>query len=106
MNDIKKHNGFRRLVEKKEKHKLKEKRRKKRGVLYGLGMFGLIGWTVAAPTVLGALFGAWLDRRFPGKQSWTLTLLIIGLIAGCVAAWQWLSREDKEIHNDSGNNND
>ena len=104
MNDIKKHNGFRRLVEKKEKHKLKEKRRKKRGLLYGLGMFGLIGWTVAAPTVLGALFGTWLDSRYPGKHSWTLTLLIIGLVAGCFTAWQWLTHEDKEIHNNNENN--
>ena len=33
---------------------------------FGLGMFGLIGWSVAIPTLIGIALGLWLDERFPG----------------------------------------
>ena len=46
----------------------------------GLGMIGLVGWSVAVPTLLGAALGMWLDKNYPMNHSWTLTLLIIGLI--------------------------
>jgi len=69
--------------------KLKARRNATHGVWYGLGMMGLIGWSVATPTVLGAALGLWLDKRYPGPHSWTLTLLIIGLIIGCLTAWRW-----------------
>lgn len=98
--DKQKEHAFSQMVREKETRKLKEKLKSKRGVLFGLGMFGLVGWSVVVPTVLGALLGIWLDKRFPGKHSWTLTLLLIGLILGCVTAWHWLSGEDKEIHKD------
>ena len=91
------------MVESKESRKLKEKQKSKHGLLYGLGMFGLVGWSVAVPTLLGAFLGIWLDNHFPGKHSWTLTFLLIGLILGCVTAWHWLSSENKEIHKDEEN---
>jgi ATP synthase protein I len=37
-----------------------------RTVWFGLGMMGLIGWSVAIPTLLGAALGLWLDKRHPG----------------------------------------
>jgi predicted F0F1-ATPase subunit len=37
------------------------------GVWFGLGMMGLIGWSVAVPTLLGAALGLWLDSRHPRK---------------------------------------
>ena len=64
----------------------------------GLGMIGLVGWSVAVPTLLGAALGIWLDKNYPMNHSWTLTLLIIGLIAGCLNAWYWLAREDRATH--------
>jgi ATP synthase protein I len=63
-----------------------------------LGASGLIGWSIVAPTVLGALAGVWLDNRHPGARSWTLTLLLAGLCLGCVNAWLWINREQREIH--------
>lgn len=90
----------------KERRKLKEKRKSKQSLWFGLGMFGLVGWSVAIPTLLGTILGIWLDKLFPGKQSWTLTLLIIGLIVGCVTAWHWLSKEHNEIHKDKENNHE
>jgi ATP synthase protein I len=93
-----KHRGFSQTVEAKENRKLKEKNKSKRGIWFGLGMFGLVGWSIVVPTLLGTLLGIWLDHRFHGKESWTLTFLFIGLIIGCIAAWHWLSSENKEMH--------
>ena len=97
---------FRQMVRSKETRKVKEKEKSKRGLLSGLGMFGLVGWSVAVPTLLGAFLGVWLDKHFPGKHSWTLTFLLIGLIAGCISAWHWLSTEDKSIHKDEEEKNE
>ena len=77
--------------------KLKARRNPKPGVWFGLGMMGLIGWSVAIPTLLGAALGLWLDRRFPGGRSWTLALLVAGLMIGCLNAWFWVSKEDKAM---------
>ncbi len=63
---------------------------------FGLGMFGLVGWSVAIPTVLGITLGLWLDRRWPGQPSWTLTLLIIGVALGCLNAWYWIKQESRD----------
>ena len=77
--------------------KLKAQRHITRTVWFGLGMMGLIGWSIAIPTLLGAALGLWLDKHYPGPHSWTLTLLFIGLFIGCVNAWHWVTKEDKEI---------
>jgi ATP synthase protein I len=77
--------------------KLKARRNSAPGVWFGLGMMGLIGWSVAIPTLLGAALGLWLDRRFPGGRSWTLALLVAGLTIGCLNAWFWVSKEDKAM---------
>ena len=80
--------------------KLKARRNATQGIWFGLGMMGLIGWSVAIPTLLGATLGLWLDRRFPGGRSWTLALLVAGLSIGCLNAWFWVSKEDKAMRDD------
>lgn len=100
------HHKFSKAVENKEKRKIKEKRRSKHPVLRGIGMFGLIGWSVVAPTLLGTFFGVWLDEQFPSKHSWTLTFLITGLIIGCMGAWYWLSKEKKDIQKEEEDANE
>ena len=77
--------------------KLKARRSGTPGIWFGLGMMGLIGWSVAVPTLLGAALGLWLDRHYPGGRSWTLALLVGGLSIGCLNAWHWVSREDQAI---------
>jgi ATP synthase protein I len=62
---------------------------------FGLGMFGLVGWSVAIPTLAGIAIGVWLDRRWPGQVSWTLTFLIIGIALGCLNAWYWITQESR-----------
>ena len=80
--------------------KLKARRNSTHGVWFGLGMMGLIGWSVAIPTLLGAALGVWLDRRYPGEFSWALALLAAGLALGCFNAWRWVDNEDKAMHDE------
>ena len=84
----------------KAERKLKAQRHVTRTVWFGLGMMGLIGWSVAIPTLLGAALGIWLDNRYPGSRSWTLMLLITGLAIGCLNAWHWVAREDKAMRDE------
>jgi|SRR5450432_2505785 ATP synthase protein I len=88
--------SFSREVDAQAARKIKA-RNSAQGVWFGLGFMGLIGWSVVVPTLLGAALGIWLDSHHPGKHSWTLTLLIIGLVIGCLNAWHWVDREDKEM---------
>ena len=68
---------FSREVGAKAARKLRAQRHVTQGVWFGLGMMGLIGWSVAIPTLLGAALGIWLDKRHPGTHSWTLALLVV-----------------------------
>jgi ATP synthase protein I len=80
--------------------KLKAQRAGTQSVWFGLGMFGIIGWSVAVPTLLGALLGAWLDSHDAGPHSWTLALLAAGLIIGCGNAWYWVARQNAAINHE------
>ena len=86
---------FRRSV----RDKVERRRRRAEGepgVWHWLGMFGLVGWAVAVPTLLGIGAGVWLDRNVDGGISWTLTLLFVGVAAGCGHAWYWIRQERGE----------
>jgi ATP synthase protein I len=85
---------FSRLVGAKAARKLRGQRHRNHAVWFGLGMMGLVGWAVAMPTLLGAALGLWLDKHYPGGRSWTLALLVAGLMLGCFNAWRWLAKED------------
>jgi ATP synthase protein I len=89
--------AFSRAVGAKAARKLKARRHSAQGVWFGLGMMGLIGWSVAVPTLLGAALGLWLDKRHPGGHSWTLALLVAGLAIGCLNAWHWVAKEEKAM---------
>jgi len=80
--------------------KLKARRKNRPVVWSGLGMMGLIGWSVVVPTLLGAGLGVWLDEHHPGKHAWTLALLMAGLALGCLNAWHWVAKEDKAMRED------
>jgi ATP synthase protein I len=90
----------------KAERKLHARRHARRTVWFGLGMLGLIGWSVVIPTLLGTGLGIWLDKRHPGTHSWTLTLLVVGLFVGCLIAWRWVARQYREIGNEEKNNDD
>ncbi len=94
----KEENEFSAQITRKEKRKVRARGVSSGTVWTGLGMFGMIGWSVTVPTLLGVALGLWLDKSHPESFSWTLTLLMVGLIAGCVIAWFWVAKEDKEMH--------
>ena len=75
-------------------------RRSTQGVWFGLGMMGLIGWSVVVPTLAGAALGVWLDAHHPGRHAWTLALLVAGLAIGCLNAWHWVAQEDQAIRDE------
>lgn len=87
-------------VASKAARKLKAQREKKYNFWAGVSVFGLVGWSVAVPSLLGAALGIWLDDRYPGAHSWTLTCLLAGIILGCFNAWYWVDKENKAIHKD------
>ena len=91
-------NVFSQQVGDKERRKLKALGEKKKSVWSGLGMFGMVGWSVVVPMLLGAILGIWLDKIYPQSFSWTLTFLIIGLLIGCLIAWFWVANEHREIN--------
>jgi ATP synthase protein I len=93
----KKETGFLEAVAEKTARKLKAQREGPQGVWFGLGMSGLVGWSVAVPTVAGGLIGIWIDRRHPGGHSWTLALLAAGLAIGCLNAWHWVAQQNKAM---------
>jgi ATP synthase protein I len=105
INNAEQQSIFSQDVGKQATRKLKARRNGSQGVWFGLGMMGLIGWSVVIPTLLGAWLGIWLDKSHPGIHSWTLTFLVTGLAVGCLNAWHWVSMENKEINdNQEGNN--
>ena len=57
-----------------------------------------IGFYIITCILLGTFGGLWLDGKFPGKVSWTLTLLFLGVILGCLNAWFWVQRESRHDH--------
>jgi ATP synthase protein I len=81
-------------------------RRNPAQVWFGLGMMGLIGWSVVVPTLLGAAFGRWLDKHHPGQHSWTLALMAAGLAIGCLNAWHWVTKEDKAMRSEESDHDE
>ncbi len=87
------HEALGREIAAKEARKLRARQEGDRSIWYGLGMMGLIGWSVAIPTLLGIAVGVWIDIRWPSRFSWTLMLLFLGVVLGCLNAWLWVKRE-------------
>lgn len=89
--------AFAMLVRDKARRRLKARGDGDHGVWQGLGLFGMVGWSVTLPALLGLALGLWIDQRFPGSYSWTLMGLVLGIVLGCWNAWQWIQRQrDRE----------
>lgn len=85
-----------------ENRKLRARKQKGRDMWFGLGTFGMVGWSVAVPTVAAIFAGIWIDLKWPGRYSWTLMLLVVGLVVGCLHAWFWISRQRNTIKKERG----
>jgi ATP synthase protein I len=82
--------------------KLEARRNGAPGVWFGLGMMGLVGWSVVVPTLFGAALGLWMDHQHPSTHSWALALMMAGLVVGCANAWHWVVKEDRAMHDEQG----
>jgi len=87
-------------VAKRELLRLKSIRHKDETVWFGLGMFGIVGWSVAIPTLIGIAVGLWIDRTWPSRYSWALMFLIIGVVLGCINAAYWVRKVRSKIIED------
>jgi ATP synthase protein I len=96
MPDIPEDKKFSKTIETKQARKLAARKNADHTVWFGLGMFGLVGWSVAIPTLIGTFVGLWLDKTWPGRPSWTLTLLLTGVVVGCWNAWYWIKKESRK----------
>ena len=98
-NDTDRHHArteLEREVATKQGRKLQARQQGERSAWFGLGMFGLVGWSVSVPALAGIALGLWIDQRWPSRFSWTLMLLVLGVAVGCLNAWWWVQRESSE----------
>lgn len=59
-----------------------------------VGTMGMVGWSVALPTALGALFGRWLDGRLNASgHVFMVFFMLVGLAVGCFTAWRSISEK-------------
>jgi ATP synthase protein I len=89
------HRSWANTIARKESRKQKARDKQDRSLWFGLGMFGLVGWSVAVPTLIGIAIGIWIDRSGSHRYSWTLMLLFVGVVVGCLNAWYWVKREGR-----------
>ena len=85
---------FVRLIGEKEKRRLAARKRGD-NTWFGLGMFGLVGWSFAIPMLLFLGLGIWIDSARGSVYSWTLMMLFLGVVAGGANAWFWVRHEEK-----------
>jgi ATP synthase protein I len=99
-------NTFSEQIGAKAVRKLKAQQKAARSVWVGFAVSGMIGWSITMPTLIGIALGVWLDKHHPGKQSWTLSLIVAGLVIGCWNAWRWIAQEEVDMRNDTEQQDD
>jgi ATP synthase protein I len=68
-------------------------RKNARSIWNSIAILGVVGWSVALPTLVGVAIGIWIDHRWPSRISWTVILMFLGLILGCTNAWMRIKGE-------------
>jgi len=96
--DKKKQSSEEELLEKIKKDSAKKIKAQEEGneIMFGLGFFGIVGWSIAIPTVISIAIGIFLDGRFTQSFSWTLTFLFGGIILGSFNAWHWIKEKSED----------
>ena len=84
--------NFREEATRKEARKLKSKKSKEVDIGWGFSLFGLVGWAVVVPALIGIFVGMLLDHHYAG-HSWTISLLLAGLCVGIALALYLVARE-------------
>lgn len=102
----KRQSDFSKIIGSKETKKINAKKRGIQTIWYGMGMMGLVGWSICLPTLLGVGLGSYLDHVLPIHKSWTLIFFVVGLILGCYNTWRWLRNEDAKIQKEQEKKDD
>lgn len=87
--------ALRRTVLRKTIRRERARRRRSESPWTWLGTFGLVGWTVVVPTLLGLAAGIFVDNRVDSAVSFTITFLVVGAAVGLAMAWHWVRRESE-----------
>ena len=82
-----------RRVKSRQARMIQARSRSDHDLLRALSMLGVVGWSVTFPTLAGVALGIWIDRMWPSRFSWTLTLLFAGLAIGCLNAWSHIKND-------------
>jgi len=98
--------SYKLIVQLKEKRKIRMLKQGKKNALFGFGLFGLVGWSVVIPTLIGLAIGIWIDQLYSSKYSWSLMLLIMGVTLGCLQAWYWVQKERRNIEKEEEDDDD
>lgn len=77
--------------------RMRARGRKRHLFWFGLGMLGLVGWSIVLPTLLGVAAGLWIQERWATGFPWVLVLLLAGLGLGCANAWRWVHQGQQSI---------
>jgi ATP synthase protein I len=92
---------FAEQIARKQKRRIQGKRQREHAAWYGLGVFGVVGWSVMIPFLVCLAIGIVIDARWPSRISWTLIFLVIGVFLGSLNAWYWVTKERKTIEEES-----
>lgn len=92
---------FAEKIARKQQRRARGRRQKKHAAWFGLGVFGVVGWSVMIPFLICLAIGIYIDATWETDISWTLTLLVVGAALGALNAWFWVSREQKTIEEES-----
>ena len=93
--------SFSEKIQEIERRKLRSRSRTKRSTWLGLSVMGVIGWSIVLPALVCTAIGIWLDRVLPQGFSWTLTMMVGGIMLGCLLAYRWVEEENKEINKEA-----
>jgi len=91
------------VIKAKEKRKVHFKKAKHKNAWYGFGLFGLVGWSITVPALIGLAVGIYIDTEYPSRYLFSLMGFILGLLFGIWIAFYWINREQKEIEKETEN---
>lgn len=84
---------FERAVKQRQERLEHWQREGERSAGQNLAMIGALGTAITVPILLGIFAGRWLDRTFHTGLWFTLGLLLLGLVIGCILAWRRIRSE-------------
>lgn len=58
-------------------------------------VFGIIGWSLLIPVLLGIAGGIWLEKTFKDVFPWSAILILVSLSVGVLNAWFWIVQNKK-----------